>query len=302
MLPSKIQQILKIHFGKNCQLKKTISLAGGMVDTVLLITTSNPNEKFVLKISEKPRSGFEWQYKALDTLKNKYHFPVPTPYFFSNYNSNLGCSYLGMEYWNAVNMGMAFFTRDNRKIFEREIAEEIAKLHSYTDTKYYALFSEKKYDKLYQIMTEKFKNNMTDEVRIRIGEKSYEDAEYIIANLSKIFLDNEKPVLVHGDIWSTNVMLERKKGIYHLKGFVDPSPHFINREYELAYLEVFGMFSNELFTHYQKFHKIDKNFLVRRFFYHLLTMLIHVRVFGDLPYILRSKNLIKTCKQIINSL
>ena len=96
-------------------------------------------------------------------------------------------------------------------------------------------------------------------------------------------------------------MLEQRKGSCHLKGFVDPNSHFIHREYELAYLQVFGMFSEEFFKEYMKFHKIDEGFLARRHFYWLLTMLIHVNHFGDMHYVLRTLNLIKTCKEILTA-
>ena len=270
-----------------------------MVNKVFLIETSAPSRKFVLKYSKRENGGFEWKYKCLDALNKKYSFPVPEPYFYSIYDSDADCAYLGMEYWDAVNMGMAYFTFENRKIIEKEIAETIAKLHCYTEDKYYTLFSDKKYDKLYQIMYKKYSENVNSKVESKIGQEYYKILLKIVENLDRIFIENEKPVLVHGDIWSTNVMLENRNRVYYLKGFVDPSPHFINREYELAYLQVFGMFSDELFKYYRKFHRIDDGFEIRRYFYWLHTMLIHVNYFGDLAYVLRTRKLITLCSRLI---
>ncbi len=302
MMKDKIAKIIKKYYNNKCELKNITPLTGGMVSKIFLVITEFPEERFVLKYSEKEDKGFKGQYECLEILNKEYHFPVPVPYFCSAYDKDVGCSYLGMEYWDAENMGEARFTAENRKIIEHEIAESISKLHNNTDNEHYYLFSKKRYKKLYQIMEKKYQENLTPAVKKKIGEKYYKELLRIFEKLDKILIDNDKPVLVHGDIWSTNVMLENKNGVYHLKGFVDPSPHFINREYELAYLQVFGMFSDELFRHYRKFHTIDEGFQLRRHFYWLLTMLIHVNYFGDLHYVLRTMSLIKTCKKILSVL
>lgn len=294
-----INAILKKHLGSSCALKNIIPLTGGMVNRVFLIETTEPHQKLVLKYSEKENRGFEYEYKSLDTLNRRYNFPVPEPYFYSNYDSDTDCAYLGMEYWNAVNMGISCLSSDDREIIEKEIAETIAKLHCYTEERYYTLFSDEKYDKLYQIMYKKYKENMNPEVESKIGHDYYKILLRIVERLDRVFIENERPVLVHGDIWSTNVMLENREDVYHLKGFIDPSPHFINREYELSYLQVFGMFSNKLFKYYKKFHRIDEGFEIRRYFYWLHTMLVHVNYFGDLAYVLRAKKLISLCDRFL---
>jgi len=299
-LTEKIFRIIKKHYSTPEKLTIT-PLSGGMVNKVYLIKFSSHlhNERFVLKFSDSVNNGFEWEYKCLEVLNKQYKLSVPQPYFYSSYEPEISCSYLGMEYWDATNMGMAYLLQEERKTIEIEIAESIAELHKNTGSEYYTLFSNKRYKSLTDIMKSKYEENMNKQVEDKIGKGPYKILLNILENLSKVFIENEKPVLVHGDIWSTNVMVYKKNNFYHLKGFIDPSPHFINREYELAYLKVFGMFSQELFKYYSKIHKIDDGFKVRIYFYWLHTMLVHVKYFGDLHYVLRTLELINICKNLL---
>ena len=78
--------------------------------------------------------------------------------------------------------------------------------------------------------------------------------------------------LVHGDLWSGNVIDGR--------WLIDPAVHHADREYELAFAEVFGGFPSEFWSSYQDAWPLPEGWQRRRPALQLSHLLVHVRLFG----------------------
>jgi fructosamine-3-kinase len=87
----------------------------------------------------------------------------------------------------------------------------------------------------------------------------------------------EAPSLIHGDIWSGNVLTKDNR----VSGFLDPAVYYANPEIELAFITLFGTFGDTFFSHYEELRGIREGFFeVRRDIYNLYPLLVHVRLFG----------------------
>lgn len=85
-----------------------------------------------------------------------------------------------------------------------------------------------------------------------------------------------KPSLLHGDIWSGNV-IGCKKGVY----FIDPAVYYGHNEVELAFIRMFNTFGTHFFDVYHSLNPIDKGFFEeRQYIYQLYPVLVHVNSFG----------------------
>ncbi|MCB9832467.1 MAG: fructosamine kinase family protein [Planctomycetes bacterium] len=85
------------------------------------------------------------------------------------------------------------------------------------------------------------------------------------------------PVLVHGDVWSGNVLSEGDE----LRGFVDPALHYADAEVELAFIELFGTFSRRFHEVYDALHPPRPGDRARRLaVLQVQPLLVHVRLFG----------------------
>ena len=83
--------------------------------------------------------------------------------------------------------------------------------------------------------------------------------------------------LIHGDIWTTNVLAEHGK----ITGFIDPAIYYAHPEIELAYMTLFGAVGQAFFQRYEAFYPIEAGFFeTRRDIYNLYPLLVHVRLFG----------------------
>lgn len=85
------------------------------------------------------------------------------------------------------------------------------------------------------------------------------------------------PSLVHGDVWTTNVLADGRR----ITGFLDPAIYFASAEVELAFVALFNTFGDRFFDRYNEHNAIAGGFFeVRRDILNLYPLLVHVRLFG----------------------
>jgi fructosamine-3-kinase len=101
--------------------------------------------------------------------------------------------------------------------------------------------------------------------------------ERFLADLGSLLDHSPEPGLVHGDVWSGNVLAREGRFI----GFLDPALYFADPEVELAFIDLFDTFGTEFWTAYRDRRAIDAGFLShRRDVYQLYPLLVHVALFG----------------------
>ena len=89
-------------------------------------------------------------------------------------------------------------------------------------------------------------------------------------------MPNEKPALLHGDLWSGNYFYcgQGKTAIY------DPAVYYGHREIELAFTRLFGGFSADFYKAYEESFPLEPGFNDRYQYYNLYPLLVHVNLFG----------------------
>lgn len=101
--------------------------------------------------------------------------------------------------------------------------------------------------------------------------------EKFCARLDDWLAEPEQPSLIHGDVWTTNVLAVGGR----ITGFVDPAIYYAHPEIELAFATLFGTFGEPFFARYQELRPIPPGFFEeRRDIYNLYPLLVHVRLFG----------------------
>ena len=101
--------------------------------------------------------------------------------------------------------------------------------------------------------------------------------EALAGRLERWLEEPEHPSLVHGDVWTGNVLCRRGR----VAGFVDPAIYYAHPEIELAFLTMFGTFSETLFARYGEIRPLRPGFFEERLgLYNLYPLLVHVRLFG----------------------
>ncbi|WP_267640526.1 fructosamine kinase family protein [Haloarchaeobius amylolyticus] len=85
------------------------------------------------------------------------------------------------------------------------------------------------------------------------------------------------PSLVHGDVWSANLLTDGET----VRAFLDPACYYADPEVELAYAEWTGVAGDAFFERYRAVAGVAPGYDERRHVYRLYPLLTHVRHFGE---------------------
>lgn len=105
----------------------------------------------------------------------------------------------------------------------------------------------------------------------------YDRVQTLAARLDNWLTEPEAPSLLHGDVWTGNVLARGER----ITGFIDPAIYYGHREIELAFITLFNTFGDVFFRRYHALYPIEDGFFEeRRDLYNLYPLLVHVRLFG----------------------
>ncbi len=111
----------------------------------------------------------------------------------------------------------------------------------------------------------------------RLPSDVHERVQEVAARLDDWLDEPERPSLLHGDVWSGNILTDGGR----VTGFVDPAIYYGHPEVELAFIGLFHTFGDRFFDAYAERRPIGDGFFdVRQHAYNLFPLLVHVRLFG----------------------
>ena len=277
------------HFGSGFKIIATEPLSGGSINEVSLLKLSN-GEKLVVKQNRSKRKNlFLKETYGLDLLIKAVSFDkknpliIPKPHFV--YESDV-YRYLVLEYipprgygkapnWEDLGVGLALLHK--------------ASLHkeSYSSNRYgledknYLGDANQKND---------FKSSWVEFFRInRLGfqmewgkKNGYVSSKLenrlmkLNHKLEQILEEKPFPALVHGDLWSGNVMFDRHGGPV----IFDPAVYYGDRETDIALTELFGRLDERFYQSYFSINQPSDNYEEKKLVYNLYHLLNHLNLFG----------------------
>lgn len=111
----------------------------------------------------------------------------------------------------------------------------------------------------------------------KIDAKVMKSIEKLATRIPAMLAGYAKPSLVHGDVWSGNVLACRGR----IAAFLDPAIYYADPEIELAFIKLFGTFTDSFFQRYNEIRPIRAGFYEQRMdIYNLYPLLVHTRLFG----------------------
>ncbi len=110
----------------------------------------------------------------------------------------------------------------------------------------------------------------------RLPAEDRKRIDRLAERLDELIEEPEQPSLIHGDVWSANVLARGDR----ISAFLDPAIYHADREMELAFISLFNSFGRSFLERYQDIRGIRDGFETRRDIYNLYPLLVHVCFFG----------------------
>ncbi len=92
----------------------------------------------------------------------------------------------------------------------------------------------------------------------------------------KDLIPQEKPALLHGDLWQGNLIHDESSNPV----LIDPAVYYGHREMDLSMLELFGSISESTIDAYQQYFPLEKSWKDRKDIHQLYPLLVHLLLFG----------------------
>jgi len=101
--------------------------------------------------------------------------------------------------------------------------------------------------------------------------------EHLLDRLPDLLGGHPIPSLLHGDLWSGNVIADREGRPV----LIDPAVYYGDREAEIAYTELFGGFTQRFYQAYDHVWPLEPGYPERRDLYNLYHLINHLNLFGE---------------------
>ena len=280
MIPSEIKRRIITQLGNALNTTITVngesSIVGGCINNAIKINT-NKGDFFVKWNTNSKANMFQSEYNGLKVLKDTNTIRIPNVLCFDD-------DFLILEFIPPSNPNNAFW-----EVF----GQKLALMHKQTHSKF-GLDFDNYIGSLYQDNTQN--KNWTEffiqnrlQAQLSIGNFSgtlLSDFDKLFQKLPNLF-PNEKPALLHGDLWSGNFLA--KNGDTPM--LIDPAIYYGNREMDIAMSKLFGGFNSDFYFAYNESRPLENGWEERIQICNLYPLLVHVNLFGG-AYINQMKNIL----------
>lgn len=267
------EQALFIATGHMLQVKDMQVKGGGCINQTVHLKTSGGD--FFIKWNETANAAmFEAEARGLELLRNTGALPVPE---VVGQGQVEGKPFLVLEYLNS---------RALKNDYWRQLGQGLAALHQHTQ-KQYGLDHNNYIGRLPQAnepLDDWVEFFIQRRLEPQLGLAFYKQQIHkgFMERFRKLYprlkelLSVEQPALLHGDLWSGNVM----PGPDGAAWIIDPAVYYGHREAEIAFTKLFGGFDPQFYTAYQEVKPLEIGYEERFSLYNLYPLLVHLNLFG----------------------
>ncbi|WP_194776432.1 fructosamine kinase family protein [Pararhodonellum marinum] len=278
-------QVLRLITNQNIQVHSYQFISSGNINQAVSLKTSH-GDLFLKSNFQAQPDIFEKEIAGLELLRK--HSPLTIP-------KTLGhCQWAEQHY-----LAMEWIKQGRRSPdYWQKLAQGMAQIHFTSDT-HFGLNEDNYIAILPQInsrMVEWPDFFWTCRLEPLAGKAYYEGLipkeilksfQALQPKLSQL-MPKERPALIHGDLWSGNILVNEKGD----PALIDPAVYFGHREMDLAFSLLFGGFEESFYETYQEIFPMEPGFEDRVDLYNIYPLLVHLHLFGKsyLPGINRALN------------
>ena len=268
-----IRSVVRQVFGDDKDLDDPLKpVGGGCINNTGVFGYKGQN--FFLKWNQNAHELFEKEKLGLELLTNQTEIEIPN---VIGQGIAEDFDFLCLEF---IEKGIS------TKKYWRNFGENLANLHKISNEKF-GLHFENHIGRLPQ--TNEFEHTWIDffinrrlEPQLKLAQRQNLIESSLLLDFELLYrkLENyfpvELPALLHGDLWSGNIMASHDNKPY----IFDPAVYYGHREAELAFTHMFGGFDRIFYESYQSTFPLQPEFSQRIDLYNLYPLLVHLNLFG----------------------
>lgn len=269
------ESILFLALGQDVEVIGTQLLSGGGINTAAQVFSSEGVFFVKWNHCDEYHDMFEAEARGLDLLRRTDTFAVPTVIGFDRQQ---GRDYLILEYLDSGAPAPDYW---------ENFGQSLAQLHAQTQPTF-GLHFDNYIGSLPQINTLNangftffFEQRILPQAGLALYNELLDRRLYdkILTLRDRLpdLLPNDRPALLHGDLWVQNVVVQDQSG---LAALIDPAVHYGFREAEIAFTKLFGGFDQRFYDAYHEAFPLDAGFEGRVPIYNLYPLLVHTNLFG----------------------
>ncbi len=266
--------ILENYHGIKDKIISTRPLSGGDINQAAKIETGEGLWFAKWNHANAFPGMFEAEAKGLDLLGRAGELFVPKVVGFGEMKneSMLVLEYIetgreNSDFWNDFGKGLAAMHKHSESFFGLDHDNYIGSLPQYN----------RKHDNWVEFF---ISCRIEEQIRMarnknRIDKGTIRQFERLYVHLNDFFPE-EKPSLVHGDLWSGNFMIHQKGDAC----IFDPAVYYGHRLMDIGMSKLFGGFSSQFYEAYHNEYPLENNWENAIEIANLYPLMVHVNLFG----------------------
>jgi len=274
MLPKEIIASMVEKFGNDFRIISERALGGGSINQAARIETNQGLFFIKWNNAKAYPQMFEKEAASLKILDDTQSIRIPKVLM---YNESGKDSFLVLEYIES---------RPPKTDFWQDFAYSLAALHKHSNDSFGLDFdnyigslwqSNRKHSSWADLFVEE---RMLPQIKMArdsglLYSQQSRDFDKLFSKLEGIFPE-EKPALLHGDLWSGNFMADEKGQAC----IFDPAIYYGNRIMDIAMSRMFGGFSSDFYRFYNEAFPMEHNWEEQTEVANLYPNLVHLNLFG----------------------
>ena len=273
------ESILFLALGQTVEVIEAQLVSGGNINTSAQVFSSEGVffvkwNQFDQSFPEK-QTMFESEARGLDLLRHTDALHIP---HVIGYGQHQDKSYLILDYIDSGKPGDSYW---------ETLGQSLAVLHSHTQPKFGLDFNNfigslpQDNSPTANGLDFFFEHRLLPQAGLALYRellpKQAYDALFRLRERLPDLIPNERPALLHGDLWSGNVLVNEDGQ----PALIDPAVYYGFREAELAFTKLFGGFDDRFYDAYHEAFPLQDGFYERVAIYNLYPLLVHVNLFGS---------------------